>query len=487
MSYWLPYQKEWLKDKSPIKIWEKSRRIGATYVQSFEDVEDCVTGRVKDVWFSSADETAAKEYIIYCEKWAKILNAVCNTENIEILDENKDIKALSIEFPNGARIHALTSNPTQFRSKGGKVIIDEFAHHRNPYEMWRAASPSGTVWQHPIRILSTHDDTDCLFNEFVKDCKAKRKDWSLHTTTLEDAINDGIVERINKVSNKDMTREQFIKNIKNTCPDETTWLREYFCEPRINSDLRVVKNWSHHNVRKINYLPQVITDGWTKNIDLHLTCDFNYSPNCWVLAHYDPDKQNYYFFKEYCMDMYTEDLIRVVLDDYPHPGRIIVNGDASGDSKRSQSRFTDYKLINNELIRRGYKEHKRNSYTNELPGGKTFQFDIRKGNTSRKARFAAWNSRVVDINGNHHIFADPEGCPWLIYNCEELQLIPGTSEFNIPNRGALKDNPKLKYLGHAIDNAQYMVNYYSPIKVDREERIKKELNPWGRFKKSEKK
>ena len=33
-NYFLPYQQRWLDDKSKIKIWEKSRRIGATYVQT---------------------------------------------------------------------------------------------------------------------------------------------------------------------------------------------------------------------------------------------------------------------------------------------------------------------------------------------------------------------------------------------------------------------------------------------------------------------
>ena len=64
----LPYQVKWLRDKSQIKIWRKSRRIGATYVQAFEDVIDALTlkfrGKVCDVWFSSADITAAKEYFM---------------------------------------------------------------------------------------------------------------------------------------------------------------------------------------------------------------------------------------------------------------------------------------------------------------------------------------------------------------------------------------------------------------------------------------
>ena len=72
--FFLPYQMRWLEDNSKVKIWEKSRRIGATYVQSYEDVRDCVYRRVPAVWFSSADESAAKEYIDYCEKWVTLFN-----------------------------------------------------------------------------------------------------------------------------------------------------------------------------------------------------------------------------------------------------------------------------------------------------------------------------------------------------------------------------------------------------------------------------
>jgi len=45
-KYFLPYQIDWLNDNSQIKVWEKSRRIGATYVQAYEDVRDVVLGNL---------------------------------------------------------------------------------------------------------------------------------------------------------------------------------------------------------------------------------------------------------------------------------------------------------------------------------------------------------------------------------------------------------------------------------------------------------
>ncbi|MBR2507410.1 MAG: terminase family protein, partial [Bacilli bacterium] len=124
-NYFLPYQERWLNDKSKIKIWEKSRRIGATYVQSYEDVRDCVNKTVPAVWFSSADESAAKEYIDYCEQWVKLFHITAKRLGEVIIDNDKDIKAFVIQFSNGTKIHALSSNPKGFRSKGGKVVLDE--------------------------------------------------------------------------------------------------------------------------------------------------------------------------------------------------------------------------------------------------------------------------------------------------------------------------------------------------------------------------
>ena len=96
--FFLPYQLRWLNDKSKVKIWEKSRRIGATYVQSYEDVRDCVYKRVPAVWFSSADESAAKEYIDYCEQWVKLFNMSAKSLGEVIIDSDKDMRDIEIWY-----------------------------------------------------------------------------------------------------------------------------------------------------------------------------------------------------------------------------------------------------------------------------------------------------------------------------------------------------------------------------------------------------
>ncbi len=48
------------------------------------------------------------------------------------------------------------------RRRGGKLVVDEFAHHAQGDELWRAAQAVAT-WGHSIRVLSTHNGKGCRF------------------------------------------------------------------------------------------------------------------------------------------------------------------------------------------------------------------------------------------------------------------------------------------------------------------------------------
>ncbi|MEX1120871.1 MAG: terminase family protein [Balneolales bacterium] len=229
----MPYQKKWLNDSSKLKIWEKSRRIGATYVQSWEDFKYALnTGR--KVWFSSADESAAREYIDYMREWAQMLNVVADVYDDVAIDEDKDIKALQIRLPNDATINAMTSNPNRFRSKGGKVVWDEAAHHKDPDAMWRALQPSA-MWGDPIVVLSTHRGKRTFYKliQKIKEGKAK---GNVHTTTIVDAVRDGIVDKIYGRPTTEEERNEWLKNQKDQCIDEIQWYEEFMCQPMDEAD-----------------------------------------------------------------------------------------------------------------------------------------------------------------------------------------------------------------------------------------------------------
>ncbi|MFA5161162.1 MAG: terminase family protein [Elusimicrobiales bacterium] len=224
----LPYQSRWLKDASKVKIWEKSRRIGATYCQSFEDVNDCIAVPGLPVWFSSADETAAREYIVYCEMWAKLHQRAAKVLGEQVIDEKNGIKAYVIEFRNKSRIHALSSNPKAFRSKGGKVVLDEFAWHEDAAALWKAARPC-IMWGHSLRILSTHNGQNSKFFRFVKDTKAGRLKWSLHTTPIQLAVEEGIADTIAGRALTAAERQAWLSEEHTDCADEDAWQQEYCC------------------------------------------------------------------------------------------------------------------------------------------------------------------------------------------------------------------------------------------------------------------
>lgn len=229
-AYFLPYQVAWIKDASRFKISEKSRRIGMTYAQSYEDVLDAAkaVGAI-DVWFSSADQSAAIEYIRYCAQWAKLFDIAARDLGEVVIDSENDIKAYIIEFSTGKRINALSSNPKAFRSKGGKLVLDEFAFHKQPEELWKAAIPVMT-WGFPVRVLSTYNGKGNRYYRMVEDAK-KGNNWSLHTTTILDAVRQGLADKIAGTPLSQAERGAWVAELRDAAGDEETWQQEYMCNP----------------------------------------------------------------------------------------------------------------------------------------------------------------------------------------------------------------------------------------------------------------
>src|SRR2546428_11822299 len=127
-SHFLPYQLRWLQDESPLVIGEKSRRIGWTYTAAFRAVDRRV--RLKtSLYFSSADLSAAREFIEYCQAWMPTFNLVTKSFHLEQVEAGDDgsgdgAQAFVLRFDNGSKIVAGSSNPKFFRSKGGDCDAD---------------------------------------------------------------------------------------------------------------------------------------------------------------------------------------------------------------------------------------------------------------------------------------------------------------------------------------------------------------------------
>ena len=237
------------------------------------------------------------------------------------------------------------------------------------------------------------------------------------------------------------------------------WLGKY---RELSEDL-LCPDYTKDNLISLRYLPSQ---------PLHIACDFNWNPNCWYIAH--KDSKTIYYIDEYCKTQSTRKQIKEVLTDYPHNGLIVINGDSSGFQKRSgQDDGCDYDQIEFELIQAGYR---RDNIVNKKAGyKKLYRIDVPLANGSRFSRYQAWNDMILDpITGERRILIAPK-CEKLIYNLEELKLVPGSADFHVPTATQIgsDDADMLKFLGHPFDSASYMANYYFPVECGLEEKIVK--------------
>ena len=204
----------------------------------------------------------------------------------------------------------------------------------------------------------------------------------------------------------------------------------------------IVKNFTVDNIADITYQP---------DMDLHLTWDFNVDPMSCILAHRYGGKV--FFFDEFVLEnATTEDTINAVIKKYPdHKGHIIINGDASGDNRSTQSEWSNYVIIRNALRR-----HYRNN---------GIHLHVRPSNPRIKHRIASFNAMVKDCYGTRKILVDKK-CEKLLYNIHNLKYKVGSDEVDVPSFAQIKNDPNLKWLEHPFDAGSYLVEYYYPIRSE---------------------
>lgn len=209
----------------------------------------------------------------------------------------------------------------------------------------------------------------------------------------------------------------------------------------------VVKNFTSDNIADLHY---------QADLPLYLTWDFNVDPMSCICAHIVDD--TVFYFDEFILEnATTEQTINEVIKRYPnHKSRIIINGDASGDNRSSQSEWSNYVIIRNAL-KRHYPE-------------KIIELNIRPSNPRIKHRIAAFNAMVCNHNGERKILVDKR-CEKLLYNIYNLKYKVGTDEVDVPSYAQIKTENSLKFLEHPFDAASYLVEYYYPIRFSPIENI----------------
>ena len=235
-NFLLPYQKNYLADNSKTAIYIKSRRIGITYVESLR----AVLRRLEhpfDYNLVSANARTAGEFVSYSKKWCKVINEITGQEYIDLEDSTSEI----IRFPNGSKIVALSSNPSALRGRGGDIVIDEAAYHENPEELWKAAQPVAT-WGGNIRLISSMSSPDHWFSQTVNRVERGELPWSLHKTTIYDAVNEGLARKVpgdwqKLLPDIQACNAKFIEDLKAEVGSEAVFSQEYECTPASQSML----------------------------------------------------------------------------------------------------------------------------------------------------------------------------------------------------------------------------------------------------------
>ncbi|MEL6639727.1 MAG: hypothetical protein AAFN63_11440 [Pseudomonadota bacterium] len=243
----LPYQQKavGLLDSVSTQVLfiEKSRRIGMTWGLAAYAV--LRAGRQKtaggmDVLYISYDREMTREFIDACGMWARAFSVAALAEE-ELLFEDGDhegdkaIQAFRIPFASGFEIMALSSAPRGLRGKQGVVIIDEAAFV-DSLETLIEAAMAFLMWGGQVVVCSTHYGVDNAFNQAIQDVLAGRAPGDHMRIDLDEALEDGLFERISLVKGDAWTPEaeaEWRQSIIDFYKDSAD--QELFCVPSASS------------------------------------------------------------------------------------------------------------------------------------------------------------------------------------------------------------------------------------------------------------
>jgi len=203
-----PYQERFVFDQSRFVAWVASRQIGKSHALAWRALLRGAGQPNRSQTIISAGREQAKEVISKVKAHALLLERATGTKVI-----TADTKQ-SVELVNGSKVRALAANPRTARGYTGDLYLDELAHIQQDRALWNAVVPIASRGKLTITVTSTPMGDA---GQFFKLCHPTPGDpfkFTLHTTTIHDAIADGLE------TNADALRSQF---------DSDTWKQEYEC------------------------------------------------------------------------------------------------------------------------------------------------------------------------------------------------------------------------------------------------------------------
>ena len=241
-------QRAWVADRSQVALWEKSRRIGASWTDASDSVLTASAANDAggmDVLYIGYSEDMTREYIDDCAMWSRAFNRAADAMQAVMFDDTDDkgeirqIKAFRIDYASGFKILALSSRPRSIRGKQGKVTIDEAAFHDDLPGLIKAAMAM-LIWGGRVRILSTHNGEENYFNLLIKDVRAGKLPYSLHTTSFTQALDAGLFDRVKLILGdrlEEKTRAQWEAKVRAMYGEDAS--EELDCIPKTGSGVYI--------------------------------------------------------------------------------------------------------------------------------------------------------------------------------------------------------------------------------------------------------
>jgi phage FluMu gp28-like protein len=234
----LPYQGGAIRKAldTALLVIEKSRRIGLTWGIAF--LAALTASSIKaasgmDVYYMGYNMEMAREFIDTVGMWAKSIGAaITGSGEIALPDpENpeKSIKAFRVSFASGYEVIALPSVARALRGMQGMFIADEAAFMTDLDEILKAAM-AFLMWGGRVIVISTHNGIDNAFNKLLDEIKAKRRGGDTMRITFDEAVADGLYERIKLVVPSTKPKDEWIAEIRGIYGDNAG--EELDCIPK---------------------------------------------------------------------------------------------------------------------------------------------------------------------------------------------------------------------------------------------------------------
>ncbi len=204
-SVLLPYQRRWVEDRSPRKLWLASRQVGKSFALSLEAVSEALSHRCDNLLLSSSEQQSRelmRKVRMHVRAISEFVPGFCLEGE----------RAEEVVFTNGSRVISLPANPDTVRGFSGNVYLDEFAFHADAPEIWRAIYPAVTRG-YKVSVCSTPNGRGNMFFDLWS--QEQGSTFTRHRTDIHMAVKEGL--------------EVDVSGLRGSVGDAETWAQEFEC------------------------------------------------------------------------------------------------------------------------------------------------------------------------------------------------------------------------------------------------------------------